>query len=117
MTPWTFGNSRSAIRSLATPFCTQNTGCPATPAALSRCNAAPVSCDFIVSRIASPGRKSISPGSPTQGKRARRVASGVRSSRPPSRIAASCAPRAIPTTGCPASASAAATVPPIAPTP
>ena len=39
VTPCTFGNRLSAIRSFATPFCTQKTGCPATPAARSRSSA------------------------------------------------------------------------------
>ena len=117
VTPCTFGNRRSAIRSFATPFCTQKTGCPATPAARSRSSAGRVSWVFTVKRTASSGRQSISPGSATQGKRARAAPSGVRKSSPRSRIAASCAPRAMPTTSRPASASAAATVPPIAPMP
>ncbi len=118
VTPCTFGNRLSAIRSLATAFCMQKIGCASTPAARSRSSAASVSCVFIVSRIASSGPIPISAGSPTQGNRASRTPSAVRSLSPPaSRIASSCAPRAMPTTSRPASASAAATVPPIAPRP
>ena len=116
-TPWTFGNRRSASRSFATPFCTQKIGWPSTPASRSRPSAASVSWDFMASRIASSGRKPSSEGSPTQGNRARALPAGVRMTSPPDRIAASRSPRAIPTTSCPASASAAASAPPIAPTP
>ena len=117
VTPCTFGKRRSAIRSFATPFWTQKTGCSATPAARSRSSADAVSWVFMVRRTASSGRQSISPGSATQGKRARAAPSGVRSRSPPARTASSWAPRAMPATSRPASASAAATVPPIAPMP
>jgi hypothetical protein len=117
VTPCTLGNRRSAIRSLATPFCTQKIACPVTPAARSRSSASVVSCVFMVRRTASSARQSISEGSPTQRNSACKAPSVLRSNSPAPRIASSCPPRAMPMTSCPDSARAAATVPPIAPTP
>src|SRR6185437_5760752 len=123
--PYTWRKRRSAIRSLATPFCAHTTG--SAPAALplvfrTGCQAHSASSGsaswvLVASMRTSSSRRPSSPGPATAGMSSVDVPSGVARVRPLARRASRWAPRATRTTSCPPAASRPPMVPPIAPAP
>src|SRR6266702_3962310 len=123
-TPYTWRKRRSAIRSLATPFCAHSTGSEpaATVPPRTGCQAHSVSSGsaswVLVAMIrTSSSRRLTSAGPATAGMSSVDVPAGVARVRPLARRASRWAPRATRTTSCPLAASLPPMVPPIAPAP
>src|SRR6516165_330391 len=122
--PYTWRKRRSAIRSLATPFCAHTTGSAPAATAPPRtgCQAHSASNGsaswVLVARMrTSSSRRPSSPGPPIAGMSSVDVPSGVARLRPRAFSAPRWRPRATRTTSCPPTDSRPPMVPPIAPAP
>ena len=115
--PYTFGKTRNAAGSFATPFWAHTIGVVTGAVAARRSRTAEVCWLFTATMTTSPSRQSISAGSPTAVTGRVPLPSGQASRSPSACMAARCGPRATSTTSWPASCRFQPITPPMAPAP